>query len=346
MIRALTTAVLVSILVATGHTCSTFCVDLGGTRLFGRNYDFDIGDGFVTSNPAGLRKKGGQPGGPVWTARFGSVTFNQFGRDNPMGGMNTAGLVVELMWLDDTKYPAPDARAPLGVLEWIQYQLDTAASVDDVLAAETKVRISGQAPLHYLVSDRAGRTAAIEYLGGRLVAHHGDALPIPVLTNSTYRDSLAFVEARGARVPGGPGSLERFARASAGLTKLRKDLPSDPVAAAFDVLRSVAQANTRWTILYDQTRGTVHFRTATHAPIRVVKLRGLDFSCRGGVRMLDLDTRLSGEVTARLQPYSSPVHLAMLRRTYASSSVTRGTPDGQVREIATRPEESSCAAGS
>ena len=62
--------------------------------------------------------------------------------------------------------------------------------------------------------------------------------------------------------------------------------------------------------------------------------------------MLDLDARLSGDVTARLQPYSSPVHLAMLRKTYTSSSVTRGTADAQVQEIATRPEKSSCAAGS
>lgn len=346
MTRALTTAVLVSLFAATGHTCSTFCIDLGGKRLFGRNYDFDIGEGFVMSNPAGLQKKGAQAAGPAWTARFGSLTFNQFGRDNPMGGMNTAGLVVELMWLDETAYPGADARPPLGVLEWIQYQLDTAATVDEVLAADAKVRISGQAPLHYLVSDRRGRAAAIEYLGGRMVAHHGGSLPIPVLTNSPYRDSLAFVEARGGRAPAGSGSLERFARASAELAALGKKPPPDPIAAAFDVLRGVAQANTRWTILYDQTGGTVHFRTATHPVTRLVRLGGLDFGCKGGVRMLDLDARLAGDVTASLQPYSSAVHLAMLRGTYASSTVTRGTPDDQVREIATRPEKSSCAAGS
>ena len=75
--------------------------------------------------------------------------------------------------------------AALGVLEWIQYQLDTAEAVDDVLASDKRVRIDGRVPLHYLVSDRTGRAATIEFLHGRLVAHVGDALPVPVLTNST-----------------------------------------------------------------------------------------------------------------------------------------------------------------
>ena len=342
MTRVLTTIAVLVLLAATGHTCSTFCIDLGGKRLFGRNYDFEIGEGFVMSNPAGLQKTGAQPNGPAWTARFGSVTFNQFGRDNPMGGINTAGLVVELMWLNEAKYPGADARSPLGVLEWIQYQLDTASSVDEVLAGDARVRIEGQVPLHYLVSDRAGRVAAVEYLDGRLVAHRDGSLPIPVLTNSPYQDSLAFAAAREGRAPGGSGSLERFARASEGLARLKKSSPADPVAAAFAVLQSVAQGNTRWTILYDQTAATVHFHTATHAPIRVIHLAGLDFSCGAGVRMLDVDARLSGDVTGRLQPYSSAAHLAMIRKNYAASSVTRRTPEDEVRAIAERPEKSAC----
>ena len=67
----------------------------------------------------------------TWTSRFGSLTFNQYGREFPSGGINEKGLVVELMWLDDTRYPAPDGRGELPTLQWIQYQLDTAANVDD-----------------------------------------------------------------------------------------------------------------------------------------------------------------------------------------------------------------------
>ena len=147
-----------------------------------------------------LKKQGFQRGGPAWTAKFGSVTFNQFGRDYPMGGMNQAGLVVELMWLEETEYPAGDARLPLGVLEWIQYQLDTASTIDDVLASDEKVRISGGAPLHYLVADGGGRAATVEFLHGKLVAHTDDSLPVSVLTNSTYKDSLGYLEHSAAKV--------------------------------------------------------------------------------------------------------------------------------------------------
>ena len=324
------------------HACSTFCFAVGDRRLFGKNYDFEIGEGLVMSNPMGLQKRGAQPGGPEWIASYGSVTFNQFGRDNPMGGINTGGLVVELMWLDEAKYPERDTRAPLGVLEWIQYQLDTAATVDGVLASDAKVRIEGQVPLHYLVSDRAGKVATVEFLDGRLVAHKEATLAIPVLTNSMYRESVKFTESRGS-VPRGSGSLERFARAADGVARLTAKAPPDPIEAAFGVLQTVAQSNTRWTIVYDQTEMLVHFRTTTHRPIRTVAVGGLDFSCRAGARMLDLDARLSGDVTRQLTPYSSETHLAMIRKNYAASSVTRRTPPDEVLAIATRPEKSPCA---
>ena len=182
--------------------------------LFGRNYDFEIGDGMVMVNPAGAEKKGYLEGGPSWRSKYGSVTFNQFGRGFPMGGLNQAGVVVELMWLDDTEYPARDQRSPLTVLEWIQYQLDTAASVADVIASDARVRIQGQTPLHYLVGDRSGGTATIEFLNGKLVAHKGPDLPFTALANHSYAKSSAFVEARGRKPAGGSGSLERFSRAA------------------------------------------------------------------------------------------------------------------------------------
>ena len=39
------------------------------------------------------RKAKGTPAS--WVSKYGSVTFNQYGRELPTGGMNEAGLVVE-----------------------------------------------------------------------------------------------------------------------------------------------------------------------------------------------------------------------------------------------------------
>ena len=325
------------------HACSTFCIHLGGRKFFGRNYDFEIGDGMVMVNPAGLVKKGTQSGGPKWIARHGSVTFNQFGRDNPMGGMNQAALVVELMWLDETEYPAVDARPPLGVLEWIQYQLDTAATVEEVIESQKQVRIvAGGVPLHYLVSDTTGRAAAIEFLGGKLVVHTDGKLPVSVLTNSPYRDSLGYLEERRGKAPDGPGSKERFARASLKLEALKQSGSEKPVDALFDVLASVAQQHTRWSIVYDQTKRVIHFRTDVHRPVRHVSMDAFTFNCAEGARLLDIDTRIEGDVSKKFKPYSTATNLAFITRTYAGSSVTRNTPATAVAKIAAHPDTAKC----
>src|SRR5438045_4530915 len=112
-----------------------------------------------------------------WTSRFASVTFNQYGRDFPTGGMNEAGLVIALMGLNDTQYPLDDTRPAVGILEWIQYQLDLSAGVDDLLIRSQGVRIIGGKGLHYLVTDAEGNSATIEFLNGILALHRGGSLP-------------------------------------------------------------------------------------------------------------------------------------------------------------------------
>ena len=96
----------------------------------------------------------------TWISRYGSISFNQNGREFPYGGMNQAGLVIEQMMHEneDAKYPALDDRFGLAELQWIQYQLDVSASVADVIASDRTVRISftSVAPLHFLAADAGG----------------------------------------------------------------------------------------------------------------------------------------------------------------------------------------------
>ena len=83
--------------------------------------------------------------------------FNQYGKEFPTGGMNETGLVVELMWADGSKYPKPDSRPALGVLQWIQFLLDNYNSVEEVISSDSRIRISpDNPPLHYLVADASG----------------------------------------------------------------------------------------------------------------------------------------------------------------------------------------------
>ena len=111
-----------TLLAATAADACTTAVDVDPQRpIVAYNYDFPIGQGLVLINKRGVEKMSGVGQGAArWQSRYGSITFVQFGRDNPMTGMNEAGLVVSQMWLDSAQYESPDARPPIGVLEWMQ----------------------------------------------------------------------------------------------------------------------------------------------------------------------------------------------------------------------------------
>src|SRR6266480_4947928 len=135
--------------------CTTFCLKNKNEVLFGKNYDWMIGDGLIFVNKRGLAKMAGSEDSPnpaKWISKYGSVTFNQYGRENPTGGMNEAGLVVEQMWLDETEYPRDAALPTIDTQEWIQYLLDTSATAAEAVRNATHVRILSDVKVHYLVS--------------------------------------------------------------------------------------------------------------------------------------------------------------------------------------------------
>ncbi len=106
-----------------------------------------------------------------WTSKYGSVTFNQYGCELAHGGMNEVGLVIEAMALYDTIYPKPDSRPFVHRSQWVQSQLDNCKAVEDVINNDLKIRISpiySGPGTHFLISDRTGNCANIEFLNGKM----------------------------------------------------------------------------------------------------------------------------------------------------------------------------------
>jgi penicillin V acylase-like amidase (Ntn superfamily) len=151
--------------------CTSFCLDNDGHGVFGSNYDNEISEGLLFVNQRGVTKNGWEAGtsGKVarWTAQYGRVTFNLAGVQMAWAGMNEAGLVISTMWLGETSNPAPDERPPLVSALWAQYQLDTCGTLEDVMVNDSRVRI-GDNVNHYLICDRSGACAAVEFLNGGL----------------------------------------------------------------------------------------------------------------------------------------------------------------------------------
>jgi choloylglycine hydrolase len=329
------------------RACTSFLVKHPDGPLMAKNYDWDVADGLLVINPRGLAKTALVDDGlkPVrWTSRYGSVTFNQYGREFPIGGMNEEGLAMEVLWLAETEYPAPGDRRSIGTLQWVQYCLDSFRTVSDVVASASELAIGGPATLHFLACDPGGGCAVIEFLDGRLVSRAERTLPLPVLTNDTFDASLEYLNRTlgygGEPVkPEGTGSLARFARAANGAFATRSAAGDDPVADVFAVLADVAQPDsTRWSIVYELHEGRVHFKTSGNRETRTLGLADLDLDCTADPLILDLMAEGSGDVASELTPYSAEANLATIRAglgadrvavpTEETISMVAGYPDG------------------
>jgi penicillin V acylase-like amidase (Ntn superfamily) len=322
-----------------GNPCTTFLLKEDGLILFGRNYDWVTDAGIVCTNLKGLSKtslKSADGNTISWVSQYGSITFNQYGKEFPTGGMNEKGLVVELMWLEETKYPAPDDRAAIGVLQWIQYQLDNCATIEEVIATDKKLRISatGNAPLHYLVADATGAASTIEFLNGKMVVHKGKDLKKPVLTNSAYAESIntfenASVKKSGSNFEYGNNSLERFGQACSMVSEFSKRKAGySAVTYAFDILSKVAQGNaTKWSIVYDITNKTIRFKTYRFNDVKQVNFSSFDFTCKGSSKAWDMNQAASGNISALFKDYSPELNRRIVETSISEGKSTINIPD-------------------
>ena len=294
----------------TSSACTTFFINKNGQLVFGRNYDWSTGAGMVCTNLRGLQKTSmkADDGKTIsWVSEYGSITFNQYGKEFPNGGMNENGLVVEVMWLDGSKYPEPDNRSAIGVLQWIQYQLDRSANVDAVIATDKIVRISSKAPpLHYLVADARGNVATIEFLNGKMVVHKGKELPFPVLTNSTYDNSIQQTKGANDTRSFNDNSIDRFAKACSMVQKFQLQNINTPVVDyAFSILDKVSQGKyTKWSIVYDITNKKISFRTDNFTNIKIISFSSFDFSCSSVSKMFNLNQNTKNEVSASFKKFT------------------------------------------
>jgi choloylglycine hydrolase len=332
--------------------CTSFFVGGRDSRLMAFSYDWPIGGGRVFVNPNGLVKSAlvGEGLTPAtWTVRFGSVTFNQYGREFPNGGMNRAGLGIHTLWLDGTSYPKPDGPA-IDALQWIQYCLDSYKTVGEVAESARTMAISSQASLHFFACDASGSCAVIEFLDGVPVIRAGDELPLPVLTNSTYAGSIAALDRSlgygGAVAPSDQNeSLERFVRTANRLNTIRVTDPDLPLERTFAMLAEVGtSAENQWRIVYDLRAKVIHFTVRGQAERGKLSLTALDFSCReGAARTLDLAAAFAGDAAAALKPYRPEDNLELVRSTIARTEFLQPFPEERLLGIATYPNGLQCA---
>jgi penicillin V acylase-like amidase (Ntn superfamily) len=319
-----------------GYSCTAICLnDNQGNIVFGRNFDFPFGQGHIHINKRNLLKVSlvSSPERPFsWTSLYGSITFNQIGKEFPYGGMNEAGLVIEQMWHEDARYPDHDDRYGLTELQWIQYQLDQAATVQEVIESDKVVRDSftSVATLHFLVSDALGNIAAIEYLDGEMVVHTGNDLKYPVLSNCTYDVSLDYI-ARKYNAndtifsPWTENSSGRFAIAAKSIEKYNK-MGGNPVTNAFSVLEQVSQGtSTQWSIVYNPSAGQIWYKSGQNPVIKKLDFYAFDYSCTSDEIYADIHDDITGKND--FKPFSYEINFNMINSVCNSVEFLSTIPD-------------------
>jgi len=314
----ITLLLIVTSLYAPVRACTAFSHKTPEGIIYGANLDqlSLITEGLVFVNRRGIAKENIRQSADgttlKWVSQYGSITFNIAGRGFVWSGMNEAGLVITALEWRDSEYPEPDQRAPFDIGFWAQYMLDNFASVDEVIKADAKVRLitDGGFPNHFLITDAKGRSAALDYVDGKLVAYTGNSSPVSAMSNMPYARALEAYQNDGPRWWwSNPGrSAERFATAANRMSSFAstKDLNATPYA--FDSLVKVADQYTKWSVVYNIDMRKIWFRTITSGEIKSLTMDSFDFSCSSPLLMIDVDTTSKGNVNNAFIPYNRQVN--------------------------------------
>ena len=238
----------------------------------GRNMDWaELMDTSMYYFPSGLTKSGVASDDKVgtepetWTSDYASVVA-MVGGIAASDGMNSAGLVANVLYQSESEYVPEDARKgkkALSAIRWVQYVLDkfstvqqvvdkfndgtlviTPASVPDASNPEDQK----EALLHLSVSDLEGNSAIIEILDGKIVI--SESPEYRVMTNDPNFEKQQQLNEYwkwqwntddnkhpSDTLPGSAFSPDRFARADYYVNHLKKaDSEQLAVAQMFSIL--------------------------------------------------------------------------------------------------------------
>jgi penicillin V acylase-like amidase (Ntn superfamily) len=305
-----------------------------GQTVTGRTMDWFVSD--MDTNmwlyPRGLERNSNTATPLVWKAKYGSVVTTIY-EGASADGMNEAGLVANMLYLAEAVYTPEtegDTRPTLPISAWAQYVLDNFATTAEAVEALQKEEfriVPIKAPtgepgtVHLSISDASGDSAIFEFIGGKLVIHHGKEYQI--MTNSpSYDQQLALAAywkniGGSVMLPGTNRAADRFARMSYYVNEATQTAdPRRAVATVFSVMRNVSVpigikipgqpniADTLWLTVSDQKNKVYYYQDTNSPSILWVNLTKLDFSEGSGPRRLTMDGNpdLAGDQSANFQP--------------------------------------------
>ena len=292
----------------------------------------DLGSN-LWSFPRGMARDGAAgPRSIRWTSKYGSVVATAFELATA-DGMNEKGLVANLLYLAESEYakqPRDNAQQAMSISAWAQYVLDNYATVAEAVADLRKEAFrvvpvdspDGHAgTVHLAISDQSGDSAIFEYVGGKLVIHHGRQYQ--VMTNSPiYDQQLALADywkqiGGTTMLPGTNRAADRFVRASFYINAIPKTANiNEAVASAFSVIRNVSVplgistpgqpniSSTLWRTVSDHKNRRYYFESTRTPNVFWVALADIDFTAGkpAGHLVLTSGAIYAGNTARQFQP--------------------------------------------
>jgi penicillin V acylase-like amidase (Ntn superfamily) len=358
MLRHFIILALVNILFySSAYPCSSFQLKTFENSFVGKNYDWTFGDALIIYNPSHLHKSS-LSFSPTqkkiqWMSEYSSITFNQYGLDFPNGGMNEAGLTIEVLWLDASVYPAVDDKAVLNELQWIQYALDTQSTLQGVMKSFDQIRIEPvYAKVHYFVCDIAKNCATVEYVDGKMVFGTYNKLNFEAITNSTHQESETYLK-KFKNFGGtediiwtGYSSLDRFVRLNEKLRTYAKSGIVDPITYAFSTLDAVkrdatqGESHTQWQIVHDKNNLVTYFKTTAGNMLEAsVNLKNFPSECTNRY-YFDISSYTRGSLNSEFKPLTLDVNYAHVKKTLRK--VMPNAPEEMIKAISGAPFQFKC----
>jgi len=159
--------------------CTAFSsMGKNGGILYGRNYDFPYCPSIVVKT---------KPKNGYASISVSDMTPLGYGKNNlpkgirgklpllalpytPFDGMNEKGLAIAILKVAKTELPNDPDKITLNTTTMIRLVLDKAATVDEAVALfqNYNMYFSGDIYCHYLITERSGKSAIVEYWEGKM----------------------------------------------------------------------------------------------------------------------------------------------------------------------------------
>ncbi len=303
--------------------CSTFKLQKGKCLIYGHNLnqaDLDV-PGLIFINKRGvfklgrtlselITKEGLNPSSLCWISKYGSVTFNNFGKDLPDGGMNEVGLYIWEMSADFDEYPKKEGAPKLNQMHWMQYILDNCMTVEEAIQCARDMEIDGWG-WHFFIGDAEGNTAAVDFADDEVLIYTGEDMPVPGLFNTFYArelEVLKYYKGFGGfyEVEMSKPEVPRFVKTARMIEEY--DPSENAVDYGFKMLDALMVYDVpEWSVIFDVRGKGVYFKTRINPEIKSFSMDDVDFSNEGPVMILDMDIESGGDVRAQFHPYTNEI---------------------------------------